>query len=961
MRSRALITGTLLGLLLATPACRKDPVIEAIKMLNAKDADGWDRTRLIKRLSEYADPRAAGPVAAFLDDEEAEARESAAWTLVKLGAGSIPHLRKMLASKRPDARRLAAMSLGLLKAKEASKDLRGLFVDSNESVRKAAVRALGLIGDASVADAMGDKSFAVRLEVVKALARIKDPSTVGALAVMASTETTAEQTILGFGADAVKPLLGLLKDRSASQREVAAEMLGKIGHGDAAVSVKVARPLASLVKDSNSGVRQKAIEALVTLKGVDVSGSLIPALGHKDPGVRGAAARALGKLGYRNSLQHLLVVLNDKDVDVRLATASALGYLKGVGAVEALSKLITEKDSRLRAMAAHSLGQIRNPRAVSSLRRLVRDKEMQVRKAAVMALGAIGGAASVPPLLVAIRDKDMSVRGSAVWALGRTGDRRAVAPLLPLIALNWRIPCEVKMEAIKALRALRHPRAIGRLIRALGLNSCKGAVEAIEATLVEFGPVAVKPLIAGMSAWEIIMPYWSVRWKSVALLGRIGDSRAVPALLGALKRRDEVMRRKAALALGQLGDPRALKPLVAAMRDRDRHVRPAAALALGKLKDPRALAALIKAYHTSDEKKDHALQRGVVKALCARADPLSIKELVMLFKKENDCAMKALGRIGEPAVPALIVLLNDNKMSTYTKEDVVKALSKTRDARAVQALKKIYQDKKSALRQAANDALAATAASKVQHTTYKGKDPHAFSTADQMYKQGRRANPVNRARLLPRLMVYIKNGARIEDPGVVALLERAEGIVRQEKVQQLIRRWAESYSRKLLSLSAKANVGKLNKAGEAYKRGDLQVAVKLYCEVLEDAPRHLAARNNLALALIHQGSLMRAQLELEVLRRLDLRYLPAAVNLSVVYELLDRGDSNRAATLASDANAATRGSVQATFNAAWFKAVQGKNAEVGRLLAPMVAKGLGGKVDRLDLLAKRGRKAGASR
>jgi HEAT repeat protein len=68
-------------------------------------------------------------------------------------------------------------------------------------------------------------------------------------------------------------------------------------------------------------------------------------------------------------------------------------------------------------------------------------------------------------------------------------------------------------------------------------------------------------------------------------LGRIGDPRAVPALIDLVQMdEDREVRAAAAYALGAIGDPRARTPLeFAARNDRRREVRQAAAQALAQI------------------------------------------------------------------------------------------------------------------------------------------------------------------------------------------------------------------------------------------------------------------------------------------------------------------------------------------------------------------------------------------
>lgn len=75
-------------------------------------------------------------------------------------------------------------------------------------------------------------------------------------------------------------------------------------------------------------------------------------------------------------------------------------------------------------------------------------------------------------------------------------------------------------------------------------------------------------------------------------LGRLGDARAVPALMERLHfDGDTDVRAAAAYALGEIGDPQARTALVrAAQTDRKSKVREEAALALGRLDEPRPIA-----------------------------------------------------------------------------------------------------------------------------------------------------------------------------------------------------------------------------------------------------------------------------------------------------------------------------------------------------------------------------------
>lgn len=79
------------------------------------------------------------------------------------------------------------------------------------------------------------------------------------------------------------------------------------------------------------------------------------------------------------------------------------------------------------------------------------------------------------------------------------------------------------------------------------------------------------------------------------VLGNLGDRRATPLLIDALRDRAPETRIYAALALGRLGDPSAVPSLLDVFSTDERDVRKAAAYALGETRDPRALPMLVAA------------------------------------------------------------------------------------------------------------------------------------------------------------------------------------------------------------------------------------------------------------------------------------------------------------------------------------------------------------------------------
>lgn len=79
-------------------------------------------------------------------------------------------------------------------------------------------------------------------------------------------------------------------------------------------------------------------------------------------------------------------------------------------------------------------------------------------------------------------------------------------------------------------------------------------------------------------------PSWRVRLQAAVVLGKLGDRRAEPALVEALRDSNETVRGLSAQVLGDLGDLRARGPLERARRDRSSFVRDRVRVALARLR-----------------------------------------------------------------------------------------------------------------------------------------------------------------------------------------------------------------------------------------------------------------------------------------------------------------------------------------------------------------------------------------
>ncbi len=235
--------------------------------------------------------------------------------------------------------------------------------------------------------------------------------------------------------------------------------------------------------------------------------------------------------------------------------------------------------------------------------------EQAIRIGAAEALGRIGDAAAVDPLLQILTEKtERPLRRQAILALGKIVDLRAVEPLL---AIFRDASSELQLEAGHALeQIIPSTRDVELLLKVLDINKAPFLDEAIESAGKTLDTRFIEPLqkilerddrryirekaieALGKIGLPDIEPfnnalrdtYWQVRGKAAVLLGKIGDDRAVDALIKAFESEKRVpLREKIAEILGEIGDAQAIRPLVDAFDDEDWDLRQKAAKALEKI------------------------------------------------------------------------------------------------------------------------------------------------------------------------------------------------------------------------------------------------------------------------------------------------------------------------------------------------------------------------------------------
>jgi len=265
-------------------------------------------------------------------------------------------------------------------------------------------------------------------------------------------------------------------------------------------------------------------------------------LSSTDVAERRASARKLVDLPRDIADPLVRRALGDPDVEVRLLAATAAVAAELPRAGDLVVAWVAENDVRLRLAACQVVRASPTKTSVTALSRALSDASADVRGAAAAALGGSGLAEAVSPLLGHVDDASPEVRGEVVRALGRLRDPRAV---LPLVGRLQDAAPDVRRAAARSLGALGDPRAASAIVVALADAVPQvrlDAVEALGALRSPDGVLALSPLALGASSTSAVATpnppraesSETLRAAALRALARIGDARAIAAIVAAL-------------------------------------------------------------------------------------------------------------------------------------------------------------------------------------------------------------------------------------------------------------------------------------------------------------------------------------------------------------------------------------------------------------------------------------------
>ena len=339
------------------------------------------------------------------------------------------------------------------------------------------------------------------------------------------------------------------------------------------------------------------------------------------------------KLGWilRLEDQHLLRDPNPPPPAVLVAATRTQPAIVAPPPPSDLLRLVGDGEARVRRRAALALGRVGMRDAVEPLTKLLAaDGEPEVRQMAAFALGLIGDPSARTSLLAALADPDPLVGGRAAEALGMLAVRDDAT------AVSEMVQRHVRGGALATISSddLAYPLAPQVEAARLGFYALVrlGSYEALAAAALD---ATGRPV----SAW----------WPVAYALQRLGDDRAIPALMGLLNVPGRYTPAFAARGLGAMKAMVAAGPLrqIVERRSADPAVVVQAIRAVAAIGDPAAVPALTRI--VSDAEVDSILRVEAMTALATVASSSSLDIMLDLLTDSSPTirglAMRGLAHI----------------------------------------------------------------------------------------------------------------------------------------------------------------------------------------------------------------------------------------------------------------------------------------------------------------------------
>lgn len=490
---------------------------------------------------------------------------------------------------------------------------------SDPTVRRRAVRHLGMFPQANVVaamgEALGDSNKGVQNTALETLCEMRHPDVItGLLPVIRGSDLNmrnAGMTILKtFGPMAVAPLIDAIKQ--ATDVDEIIQILVVLGNVGSPLATDI---VMSYVAHEDDNVKTTAVEALGKIQDPQAVKLLINTY-HQTDILKYSIVEALGNIAVKDVQPVVMGSLESEDVLEYFSGIGAIGAMEDEAGLEPLfRKMISEEDGGTRRLIMKSMAQIEeaNPGCLRKLDQaklkeillpLLEQQDSAEYVHLVRIAASLDHVDYASALLSALKNSEAEIVQVAVDGLNRLGTQ-IVKPALDVIG---KVPPAVAIDILTILQ--KHPDSrTSAGIAALAQNPDDGVRQAVARTLgANPSELSFKTLKTLLNDIDETVRRFSV----VGLRSMLEYDGALTALVDRLKDMNGHVRREAALALGQSNSPQIEGPLFSVITNEPYgDVREGAAIALASRRDPKITKRLLEFLDSDNSRVRETIARTI--------------------------------------------------------------------------------------------------------------------------------------------------------------------------------------------------------------------------------------------------------------------------------------------------------------------------------------------------------------
>ena len=445
-----------------------------------------------------------------------------------------------------------------------------------------------------------------------------------------------------------------------------------------------------LRNEDNVGLRNSAAETLIRL-GSRAVAPLKCLAGDDDPDVRKFVLDVMGSIGNSEFLPSLRGALCDRNVNVAAAAAEHLGNLNDTATVpDLIDAIIANKSDFFRFSALAALGKMTSHVRIPDEIILMADQDI-LRKGVYDCLGSISDETAAPILLNGFLSLQKSSRRAAIVAWYRIFSRSNATTRL---RMETSLLCMSGNEVVPLLIDLfnRNDNFLAEAVTAMlgiigDLRAVPSLLDAYASerlggaaltSFKHFGP-------AGMDALVALFSQESYRSAICAIFGEVGHKDGGPIIKRALHDQSPLVRKAAVSSAGKLGLADCIPDIASLLNDTDSDIRTAVTNSLQVLAliDPNAIQEVARQL-TESEWPEQRRNAAILYATLGNGERLSL-----LVKDENaevrQAAVTSIGKLHLPdGTRSLLIALVDEDPDVRIA--AVEALGRVGDRGVVDAL-----------------------------------------------------------------------------------------------------------------------------------------------------------------------------------------------------------------------------------------------------------------------------------